>query len=122
MIKKTFGSGIKSIQNQKFADKLHKPISKKSKRRKVCSLFKDNIWGADLADMQLISKFNERIRFLLCLIDIFGKNAWVIPLKDTKGVTIVNTFQKVLDKSDRKPNKILIDKGSEFYNSSFKSD
>ena len=110
------------MPKQKFADKPHKPISKKSKRIKVCSLFKDNKWGAGLADMQLISKFNKRIRFLLCLIDIFGKNAWVIPLKDKKDVTIVNAFQKVLDKSDRKPNKILIDKGSEFYNSSFKND
>ena len=61
------------------------------------SAFKDNIWGADLADMQLISKFNKGFRFLLCVIDIFGKYTWVVPLKDKKGVSIVNVFQKILD-------------------------
>ena len=70
--------------------------------------------------MQLISKFNKVFRFLLCVIDIFSKYAWVIPLKDKKGVSIVDAFQKILDDSNRKPNKIWVDKGSEFYNSSFK--
>ena len=50
--------------------------------------------GADLADMQLISKFNKGIRFLLYVIDIFNKYAWVIPLKDKKGITITNAFKK----------------------------
>ena len=71
--------------------------------------------------MQIISKFNKRFRFLLYVIDIFSKFSWVIPLKDKKGVTIVNEFQKVLDKSGRKPNKIWSDKWSEFYNSFFKN-
>ena len=70
--------------------------------------------------MQLISKFNKRFRFLLCVIDIFSKYAWVVPLKDKKGVSIVDAFQKILDKSGRKPNKIWVDQGGEFYNSSFK--
>ena len=70
--------------------------------------------------MQLISNFNKRHRFLLCAIDIFSKYAWFILLKDKKGVSIVNAFQKVLDKSARKPNKIWVEKGGEFYNSSFK--
>ena len=70
--------------------------------------------------MQLIRKFNKGFRFLLCVIDIFSKYAWVIPLKGKKGVSVVNAFQKILDKSKRKPNKIWVDKGSEFYNSSFK--
>ena len=61
------------------------------------SAFKDNIWSADLADMQLISKFNKGFRFLLCAIDIFSKYAWIVPLKDKKCVSIVNAFQKVLD-------------------------
>ena len=52
-------------------------------------------------DMQLISKFNKGIRFLLCVINIYSKDAWVIPLKDKKGTTITNAFQKTLDKSDR---------------------
>ena len=70
--------------------------------------------------MQLISKFNKGFRFLLCVIDIFSKYAWVVPLKDKKGVSIVNVFQKILGDSNRKPNKILVNKGSEFHNNSFK--
>ena len=71
--------------------------------------------------MQLISKFNKGFRFLLCVIDIFSKYAWVIPLEDKKGVSIINAFQKILKESNgRKPNKIWVDKGSEFYKNSFK--
>ena len=60
---------------------------------------KDNIWAVDLADMQLICKFNKRFNFLLCVIDIYSKYAWVVPLKDKKGVSIVNAFQSILKKS-----------------------
>ena len=70
--------------------------------------------------MQLISKFNKGFRFLLSVIDIFSKYAWVISLKDKKGISIVDAYQKILDDSNRKPNKMWVDKGSEFYNSSFK--
>ena len=58
--------------------------------------------------MQLLSKFNKGIRFLLCVIDIFRKYAWVVSLKDKKGATIVNAFQKILDDSKREPNKICL--------------
>ena len=71
--------------------------------------------------MQLINKFNKGIRFLLCVIDIFSKYAWVIPLKDKKGITITNAFKKVLDESNCKTNKIWVDKSSELYNRSMKS-
>ena len=71
-------------QNQQLAEELHKSIMRKFRKRKVHSTFKDNIWGADLADMQLISRCNKGIRFLLCVIDIFSKYAWVVPLKDKK--------------------------------------
>ena len=70
--------------------------------------------------MQLISKFNKGFRFLLFVIDIFSKYVWVVLLKDKKGVSIVDAFQNILDKSARKPNKVWVDKGSEFYNNSFK--
>ena len=73
------------------------------KKRKVYPRFRDNIWGADLG-----------FRFLLCVIDTFSKCAWVVPLKDKKGISIVNAFQKKLDKSGRKPNKIWVDKGNDF--------
>ena len=85
----------------------------------MCSSFRGNVWGVYLADMQLWSKFNKGIRFLLCIIDIYSKYAWVVPLKDKKGISIVNAFQKILKESDRKPNKIWVDKGSEVYNNSF---
>ena len=70
--------------------------------------------------MQLLSKYNKGNRFLLCVIDIFSKYVWVVPLKDKKGISIVKAFQSILKQSDRKPNKIWVDKGSEFYNASFK--
>ena len=76
--------------------------------------------GVDLADMQLISRFSKGFRFLLCVINIFSKYAWVVPLKDKKVISIVNVFQKILYKSGRKPNKIWVDKGIEFQNNSFK--
>ena len=116
LIKKLLVSGNKNknISNKKLAEELHKPIIRTFNKRKVQSPFIDNIWLADLDDMQLISKFNERFRFLLCVIDIYTKYAWVIPLKDKKGITITDAFQKMLKKSNRKPNKIWVDKGSEF--------
>ena len=70
--------------------------------------------------MQLISKFNKGFRFLLCVIDIFSKCSWVVPLKYKNGITITNAFQRILKESNRrKPNKIWVDKGSEFYNNYF---
>ena len=64
--------------------------------------------------MQLISTFNKGFRFLLCVIDVFSKYSWVVPLKDRKGVSIVDAFQKILKESNRKPNKLWVDKASEF--------
>ena len=95
-----------------IAEELRKPITRKSNKRKAHSPFTDNIWGADLADMQLISKFNKGFRILLCVIDIYSKYVWVIPLKDKIGIEITNAFQKILDKSNCKTNKIWVDKGS----------
>ena len=122
--KSTEGSGVNiklAPQNQQPAEELDKPIIKKFEKRKVHSTFKDNIWGADLADMQLLSRCNKGIRFLLCVIDIFSKYTWVVPLKDKKkGVSIVSAFQSILKQSNRKPNKIWVDKGSEFCKTSFK--
>ena len=112
--KKSSESGIVNKENLQLADELHKPIIRKIKKTKVHSSFRDNIWGVDLADMQLLSKFNKGFRFLLCVSDIFSKYAWVVPLKDKKGISIVNAFQIILKESKRKPNKIWVDKGIEF--------
>ena len=69
--------------------------------------------------MQPLSKYNKGIKYLLCATDMFSKHAWVVPIKDKKGVSIVDAFQKIISEG-RKPNKIWADKGSEFYNNSFK--
>ena len=80
----------------------------------VCFLsqYIDNILATDSADMKLLSKFNNGIRFLLCVTDTFSKYAWVVPLKDKKRITIIDDIQKILNKSGRKPKKICVDKGS----------
>ena len=90
------------------------------KKRTVYSGFKDNICGVDLADIQSLSKYNKGIKYLLCAIDLFSKYAWVVPIKDKKGVSIIDAFQKILKESNRKPSKICVEKGSEFYNNCFK--
>ena len=96
--KKSKGSGITNESNYQLANVLHKPIIKKIKKRKVYSSFKDNIWGVDLANMQSLSKFNKGIKYLLYAIDLFSKYAGVIPLKNKKGTSIVNAFQKIISK------------------------
>ena len=123
--KKSMGSGFKKLKNTTkanssiLADELHKPIIRKFNKKKVYLQFKDNIWGVDLADMQSLSRKNEGIKYLLCTIDLYGKYAFVIPLKDKKGISIVNAFNKIIKQSNRKPNKIWVDQGGEFYNNVF---
>ena len=103
-----------------LADELHKPIIKKISKRKVYSQFKDNIWGVDLADLQSLSRKNKGIKYLFCAIDLYSKYAFVIPLKDKKGISIVNAFNKIIKQFGKIPNKIWVDQGSEFYNNNFK--
>ena len=118
------GSGIKkdTIKSSSLtlADELHKPVIKKFNKRKVYSQFKDNIWGVDLADMQSLSKKNKGIKYLLCATDFYSKYAFVVPLKDKKGISVTNGFNKIIKQSGRKPNEIWVDQGSEFYNHVFK--
>ena len=105
--KKSKGSGIVTNEpNYQLANELHKPIIRKFKKRKVYSSYRDNIWGVDLAD-------------ILCAIDLFSKYVWVTPIKSKKGTSIINAFKKIILKG-RKPNKIWVDQGSEFYNNAFK--
>ena len=82
------------MSNKESAEELHKPIIRKFEKRKVHSSFTDNIWGACLVDMQLISKHNKGFRYFLCVTDIYSKYTWVIPLKDKKGITITNAFKR----------------------------
>ena len=88
------GTCITNEPNYQLEEELHKPIIRKFKKRKVYSSFRDNIWGVDLADMQSLSKYNKGIKYLLCAIDLFSKYAWVVPIKDKKGISIVNGFKK----------------------------
>ena len=106
--KKSTESGIATAgpSSSILADELHKPIINKFNQRNVYSQFKDNIWGVDLADMQSLSKKNNGIKYLLCAIDLYSKYAFVIPLKDKKGISIVNAFNKIIKQSNRRPNKI----------------
>ena len=106
--KRSKGSGVnvEATHNEQLAKELHKPIIRNFKKRTVYSGFKDNIWGVDLADMQSMSKYNKGIKYFLCAIDLLSKYAWVVSVKDKKGVNIVDAFQKILKESNRKPNKI----------------
>ena len=129
--KKSMGSGVKKLKDTAkpnslersyliLADELHKPVIKKFNKRKVYSQFKDNIWGVDLADMQSLLEKIKVLRYLLCAIDLFSKYAFVVRLKDKKGISNVNAFDEIIKQSKRKPNKMWVDQGSEFYKNSFK--
>ena len=118
-LNKSSGSGIVNESYYQLANELHKPIIGKFKKRKVYLSFRDNIWGVDLADMQSLSKYNKGNKDLLCAIDLFSKHGLVIPIKDKKGTSIVNAYQKMILER-RKPYEIWVDKGSEFYSNSFK--
>ena len=91
--KKSSGTGITANEpNYQLANELHKPIVKKFRKGKLYSSFRDNIWGVDFAEMQSLSKYNKGIKYLLCSIDLFSKYAWAIPLKNKRGISIVNAF------------------------------
>ena len=123
--KKSTWSGFKKLKNTTklsssiLADELHKPIIRKFNKRKVYSQFKDNIWGVDLVDMQSLSRKNKGIKYLLCIIDLYSKYAFVIPLKDKKGISIVHAFNKIIKQSNRTPNNIWVYQGGEVYNNFF---
>ena len=117
--KKSSRSDVVIKPNDQLANELRRQINRNYTRRKVYSSYRDNIWGVDLADMQSLSKYNKGIKYLLCAIDLFSKYAQVVPLKDKRGISIVNAFQKIVSKG-RKPNKIWVDQGGEFYNNLFK--
>ena len=99
---------------------LHKPIHRRFKRNRVMVGGLDQQWQMDLADMQSIQKFNDGYRYLLVCIDVFSKYAWVIPLKNKTGPSLVEAFKLILT-SGRKPEKFMTDQGTEFFNKHFKA-
>ena len=100
--KKPSGRSVKieTVTNQEIAAESHKPIIRKLEKRKVYSSFKDNIGAVDLVDMQLISKFNKGLRFLLCIVDIYSTYVWV--------VISTKAFEETLDECRRKPKKMMV--------------
>ena len=90
-------SGSGASVNEQLTEQLHKPVTKTFKRRNVYTRLKDNIWAADLAEVELLSSKNKIIKCLLCVIDVFTKYAWVKPLKDKKGKTVLNAFMEIVN-------------------------
>ena len=114
-------------QQQQVAKEVFSPQITKFKRQRIIPLYKDETWSADLIDKSSLSKYNNNYKFKLTVIDIFTKYAWAIPLKNKSGLSITNGFKKVLSEhpqggsEPRKPEKLWVDRGSEFYNKTFKS-
>ena len=113
--KKSSGGAINFEPNYQLANELHRQIIRRFERRKVYSSFRDNIWGVDLAAKQSLSEYNIGFRYLLCAIHLFSKCRWVVPLKNKRGISTVNAFEKMISKG-RKPNRRWVDEGGEFYN------
>ena len=110
-----FGMGVKK---KSLAEELHKPIRRKFKRRRVLVNGIDKIWASDLVDMQTFSKFNRGIKYLLAVIDVFSKYGWLIPLKDKMGKSVALALKTIFE--ERKPEKMWVHKGKEFYNKDVK--
>ena len=122
-VKGKIGSSIdkkkKLTWTDELAEELHKPVTKKFPKRTVYVKGIDEIWAGDLVDMKSFSKSNGGIKYLLTVIDIFSKFGWIIPLKDKTGKSVSEGFERIF--KERKPKKIWVDKGREFYNKDVKS-
>ena len=111
--KKKLGLGVEN-HNKILSEELHKAKRKNFPRRRIIVNNINEIFAADLVEMQKFAKLNKGYRYLLTCIDIFSKFAWVIPLKDKRGITIKNALEKIFNK--RKPKFLWTDRGTEFYN------
>lgn len=100
-----------------FAEEIHKRATKKFTRRKVTVHRMDETWGLDLAQMTESGGY----KFILCIIDVFSKFAWCVPMKNKSASTVLTALKEVVEKSGRMPEKIWVDQGSEFYNKDFKA-
>ena len=112
------GSRRRKKKDSSLSDELHKPVRKKFNRRRVIVRGINEIWAADLADMKAFSKANKGFVFLLLVIDIFSKYGWIVPLKDKTGKSVASALKTIF--KERKPKKIWVDKGREFYNKDVK--
>ena len=110
--KKT-GSGISL--NEQLAKELHKPVIKKFKTIKFYARFRDNIWVTDLNKKRSLSYKNKNVKYLLRVMNIFAKYAWVKPLKNKIGKTVPTAFIKIVNESHSKSSKLWVDQGTEFF-------
>lgn len=101
---------------KEYAKELTKPVNKKFQRRRVITYYNDDIWSADLADMSNLKEFNNNVTFLLCIIDIYSRYAYVIPLKNKSAITVLDAFKSI----KKTPKNLWVDQGSEFLNKEFK--
>ena len=102
-----------AVSDMRLAAELHKPFRKPPQYSKVSFRSKDNIWNTDLI---IVSKPDADHKYILTVLDGYTRYAWAIPLKDKKGETVANAFKEIMKKSKRKPNKLWVDQGKEFYN------
>ena len=115
--KQKLGFGFSGLE--KLANELHKPIIRKFKRRKVnFGNFPNEIWSADLIDLKKLKKYDNRFQYIINIIDLYSRHAWSIPIKNKTGKSIVEAFDSLSE--TKKPKKLWVDNGSEFYNKIFK--
>ena len=107
-------SAKKVVWSDLLAEELHKPIKRRFPTRRVIVGGVDDTWSADLVDMQSFSKHNDGVKYLLNVIDVFSKYAWSVPLIDKTGKSMTRAFDTIVGK--RKPSKLWVDRGGEFYN------
>ena len=112
---------MSSDWSQQLADELHKPITRNFSKRSVISNGIDEIWAADLVEMQKLSKWNKGVKYLLMVIDVFSKYGWIKPLKDKKTETVSKAFDEIFKKSKRLPKMLWTDEGPEFISKHFKA-
>ena len=105
-------------KNLILAEELHKPVRHKFPKRRIYVKGIDDIWAADLMDVSSLSKANKGMKYILSVIDIFSKYGWLIPIKDKKGITVANALKTIF--KERRPDKLWVDNGKEFYNKDVK--
>jgi hypothetical protein len=104
-----------------YSKELHKPVIRKFQRRVVIANYRDNIWGADIVDFSDYEQFNYGYKYILCVIDVFSKFAWCVPLQDKSSQTVLKAFKEIIRTSKRKPEHLWVDEGTEFYNKLFEA-
>ena len=112
--------GLGTVMREELVAELHKPVRKHFKKRRVISKHVDDIWAADLVDMQYYSRTNKGFKYILMIIDVFSKYGWAVPLKNKTGAEIVRAFSEIWTSGQKPPKYLWTDKGKEFDNKLFR--